>query len=247
MDNSTLECLRQIMYEATDRVSRATPHPDDNYLHSQFDGLLFALEVFGVRPRYADKTDAILGNKPPLGWELTISDDEVAYFTPYGDRRYALENTDPYERGFLVNVHEPDKCAGENCTIHNRSDHHMRSWPQHWRSDTGVMERTCPHGVGHPDPDMPYGPEAWQWVHGCDGCCTERTTRIVSVSELAKGDVIEATEATLLRRGPIDRVEIEAILIDGRGTYMIVGKDEVGPRYITASADARFERVWRES
>jgi hypothetical protein len=33
------------------------------------------------------------------------------------------------------------------------------------------MERVCPHGVGHPDPDdinVILGPEK---VHGCDGCC----------------------------------------------------------------------------
>ena len=56
----------------------------------------------------------------------------------------------------LHNVHSPSACAGANCTIHNRSDHHMRSFPQHWRSDRGIMERICPHGVGHPDPDSPW-------------------------------------------------------------------------------------------
>jgi hypothetical protein len=39
------------------------------------------------------------------------------------------------------------------CVIHSPSDHSMRDWPLNWRSDTGVMERFCPHGVGHPDPD----------------------------------------------------------------------------------------------
>lgn len=71
----------------------------------------------------------------------------------------------------LRQVHSPDRCAGENCTIHNRSDHHMRSWPQHWRGDRGIMERICPHGVGHPDPDSPWPSTSSEWVHGCDGCC----------------------------------------------------------------------------
>ena len=74
-----------------------------------------------------------------------------------------LENTDSW-----YHVHHPDACMGEFCTVHNRSDHHMRSWPQHWREDTRIMERICTHGVGHPDPDeinQPYG-------HGCDGCCS---------------------------------------------------------------------------
>lgn len=83
----------------------------------------------------------------------------------------------PIER--LRGVHPREQCEGRGipCCIHEPSDHHMRTWPMNWRSDTGVMERTCPHGVGHPDPDhMAYvrslnaGLE-WQGVHGCDLCC----------------------------------------------------------------------------
>ena len=75
----------------------------------------------------------------------------------------------------LSNVHNVSKCAGSNCCVHNPSDHHMRDWPMDWRSDKGVMERTCPHGIGHPDPDdaaynASRGMEYLN-VHGCDGCC----------------------------------------------------------------------------
>lgn len=75
------------------------------------------------------------------------------------------------DSGTLLNVHDSDQCDGEFCTIHNRSDHPMRAFPQHWRSDRGIMERICPHGVGHPDPDSPWPENSYQWVHGCDGCC----------------------------------------------------------------------------
>lgn len=75
----------------------------------------------------------------------------------------ALENSDEV----ISHAHNPIKCAGHACPIHNRSDHSMRSFPQHWRSDIGIMERICPHGVGHPDPDDPFADP----VHGCDGCC----------------------------------------------------------------------------
>lgn len=68
----------------------------------------------------------------------------------------------------LFNTHDPSACSGRPCTIHNRTDHHMRAFPQHWRYDRGLMERICPHGVGHPDPDSPPGTDM---VHGCDGCC----------------------------------------------------------------------------
>jgi hypothetical protein len=80
----------------------------------------------------------------------------------------------------VLRVHSRSKCEGRDlpCCIHAPSDHHMRTWEMNWRSDTGVMERICPHGIGHPDPDhMAYvlsaqGENArWQGVHGCDGCC----------------------------------------------------------------------------
>jgi len=54
-----------------------------------------------------------------------------------------------------VRVHPRAQCEGRGipCCIHDPSPHHMRDWPMTWRADTGVMERACPHGTGHPDPD----------------------------------------------------------------------------------------------
>lgn len=77
--------------------------------------------------------------------------------------------------GVICNVHLADQCAGEHCIIHNPSDHHMRRWPLVWRGDKGVFERTCPDGVGHPDPDsaaflVRIG-KGYLTNHGCDGCC----------------------------------------------------------------------------
>ncbi len=75
----------------------------------------------------------------------------------------------------LTNVHPPEKCAGRHCVLHNPSDHPLKDAPLNWRGDTRVMERKCPHGIGHPDPDdVAYQTEhgrAWVGVHGCDGCC----------------------------------------------------------------------------
>lgn len=74
-----------------------------------------------------------------------------------------LEHTDVH-----IMAHPVGQCVGKYCTIHNRSDHSMRSFPQSWRGDQGFMERVCPHGVGHPDPDE----ITYEWlIHGCDGCC----------------------------------------------------------------------------
>lgn len=80
-----------------------------------------------------------------------------------------LENSDEQ-----LYTHPDFACGGKYCTIHNRSNHSMRSFPQHWRVDRAIMERICPHGVGHPDPDEYKlgGAKSWsESVHGCDGCC----------------------------------------------------------------------------
>ena len=75
----------------------------------------------------------------------------------------------------LRGVHPATQCAGRACVVHNPSDHHMRTWRLHWRDDRILMERLCPHGVGHPDPDdLAYHRSigrSYVGVHGCDGCC----------------------------------------------------------------------------
>lgn len=75
----------------------------------------------------------------------------------------------------LVNIHPPSACRGRPCCIHAPSDHPLRDAPMHWRADKRVMERICPHGIGHDDPDdhtyrKSVDPDASS-VHGCDGCC----------------------------------------------------------------------------
>lgn len=75
-------------------------------------------------------------------------------------------------------VHELKDCKGEHCVIHKPSEHSMRDFPTHWRSDRGLMERICPHGIGHPDPDdiefkRALRGDGFESVHGCDGCCQD--------------------------------------------------------------------------
>lgn len=92
--------------------------------------------------------------------------------------------------GQHVEIHEQtNDCMENGCCIHNPSDHVMREFPLYWRTAGPLdfkpshMERLCPHGVGHPDPDaLAYlrrtGKEALAKilaVHGCDGCCSEPT------------------------------------------------------------------------
>ena len=68
--------------------------------------------------------------------------------------------------GYLF-AHVKEDCSGGPCPIHKRTKHHMRAWRQFWRMDCSFMERICPHGVGHPDPDCMNA----EPIHGCDGCC----------------------------------------------------------------------------
>ena len=74
-----------------------------------------------------------------------------------------LENSD-----VVLRAHEEDACFGEFCTIHNRSDHSMRSFPQHWRSDRAIMERINPFGGACPDPDeYKLSINEYEGIHGC--------------------------------------------------------------------------------
>ena len=72
-------------------------------------------------------------------------------------------------------LHKKEVCVGP-CPYHAPSDHHMVEWPKVLR-ETGLIERVCSHGIGHPDPDsvrffisidLGY---AYLNIHGCDGCC----------------------------------------------------------------------------
>lgn len=92
--------------------------------------------------------------------------------------RDEFENVPPtleWNRQFQIYTHTLAACDGTNCTLHNPSPHHMVDWPMVLRG-SGLIERTCPHGVGHPDPDSARyyidrtGEDHWG-IHGCDGCC----------------------------------------------------------------------------
>lgn len=76
----------------------------------------------------------------------------------------------------VANIHSPTLCEGRPCPIHNPTNHSMRDLPTHFRDDRVLMERICPHGIGHPDPDDLWYKEnvlklTHEGIHGCDGCC----------------------------------------------------------------------------
>jgi len=79
-------------------------------------------------------------------------------------------------------IHDPSACEGQFCCYHNPSNHHMKEWPKVLRAST-LVERICPHEIGHPDPDSlahfhrsattqeQSDFSAGLGIHGCDGCC----------------------------------------------------------------------------
>jgi hypothetical protein len=96
-------------------------------------------------------------------------------------------------RGVVVHHHPLENCDGTHCPFHNPSDHVMLDWPMQLR-ETGLIERVCPHGIGHPDPDSAqYFDDtvgSGFGVHGCDGCCVDplavlntKLDRVVKIGE----------------------------------------------------------------
>ena len=74
-----------------------------------------------------------------------------------------------FVNGVSHNIHRKVDCKGRYCCMHKPSEHAMRDWPMLLR-ETGLVERLCSHGVGHPDPDsVAFLGESWK-LHGCDGC-----------------------------------------------------------------------------
>lgn len=138
----------------------------------------------------------------------------------------------------LNNTHESDQCWRGPCTIHNRSDHPMRSFPQHWRSDRGLMERICEHNVGHPDPDIPHDKSSYEWVHACDGCCRyEWGWTSILAWNIYEGDVISFNQNEELRNVNAYRV-LTVVYYVSYLAIKIFDRHEFNPRWLTAHCDA---------
>lgn len=77
--------------------------------------------------------------------------------------------------GQVLEVHDQDLCAGQWCVIHRPKPGVWDRWPTFWRFDRRIMERICPHGIGHPAVEQfdhwRATDQWWQATHGCDGCC----------------------------------------------------------------------------
>lgn len=97
-------------------------------------------------------------------------EDKISTYDLYGTPTGVLQTHGPAQCGNYLGGEK------QRCALHNPTDHHMRDWPVNFRVDKcGLMERHCPHGIGHPDPDSIhfYSRHDMDYlgVHGCDGCC----------------------------------------------------------------------------
>lgn len=115
-------------------------------------------------------------------------------WSPHASPRAAVDHDD--DDGGLLRFHSSQFCTPP-CPIHAPSDHHMVDWPKQYRLGRGIFERTCDHGVGHPDPDsIAYLRRVALLsadviddhddvdtrvrnarMHGCDGCCVSAGDR----------------------------------------------------------------------
>lgn len=83
-----------------------------------------------------------------------------------------LENTH-----ISIVAHSRDDCPNSVCSLHKRSDHHMRSFRQIFRYNIGIMSRVCMHGSWHPDPDdEKFISGEYDGSHDCDACCIRFAT-----------------------------------------------------------------------
>jgi hypothetical protein len=72
--------------------------------------------------------------------------------------------------GIRLHIHDQAGCRGLFCVVHRPQPGPWRDWPTHWRDDVKMMERICPHGVGHPCAENYGRDHSARLVHGCDGC-----------------------------------------------------------------------------
>ena len=89
--------------------------------------------------------------------------EDTSIIAPDEPRTHQLEHSEEW----IVNTHHSVLCAGRPCTIHNRTDHPLRTWRQAWVNNR--IMRMCPHQMAHKDPDETGRKQCVR----CDQCCKE--------------------------------------------------------------------------
>ncbi len=110
-----------------------------------------------------------------VGEDVEALDRRGAVITivPFGRSDDEEKEIHVLESGQSILTHGLRTCRGTPwCAIHVPQPGPWESWPRLWRDDRMMMERICPHGVGHP------AAEQTEWSqqqgisldHGCDMC-----------------------------------------------------------------------------
>jgi hypothetical protein len=91
---------------------------------------------------------------PTFGQEAL--DEELAAVQDLMETFHDEDYLAPSENSFttdtgvtLYNVHQPGKCVGTFCVVHNPAPGPWGTWDTHWRDDWRLMVRICPHDVHH--------------------------------------------------------------------------------------------------
>lgn len=96
--------------------------------------------------------------------------------------------------GQLLSTHDRLRCVWKWCVIHSPMPGPWDGWPTHWRTDRRIMERMCPHGVGHPAAEEYMIHAEGALIHGCDGCeCHPQFAkeRAYGGGEVIEGEIVE--------------------------------------------------------
>ena len=98
-----------------------------------------------------------------------------------GEARFAELDENGYATRHLRTHEETADCHEHGCVAHSptpvSASNPLGDAPYNWRGDRypPIMERICPHGIGHPDVDQAnYNTRnglEYENIHGCDGCC----------------------------------------------------------------------------
>lgn len=96
------------------------------------------------------------------------------------------------ESGQVLHAHAAKQCVGEYCALHNPMPGPWDQWPRLWRQDRHLLERVCPHGVGHPAVEQlewwKFLNQEYMWIHGCCGCpCHPSQRRMEGTEDVERG------------------------------------------------------------
>lgn len=98
--------------------------------------------------------------------------------------------------GQSMRVHRAQDCVispeAPWCVIHKPMPGPWSTWRTHWRADRRIMERVCPHGVGHPAAEYYLYATRPHLDHGCDTCvCCPGSWEPAKLDRVTLKDVME--------------------------------------------------------